>query len=463
MKIYRKIFSFFLVFALLSTWTATVFATDGDGTVSFNDVPIHTVNATAAMLIELTSGEILVEQNADGLIYPASLTKIMTCMLALENGKLSDEITVSQTAIDNIDPSGSSAGLLVGEILTLEELLYCVMISSANEACDVVAEYVAGTTDDFVDLMNRRAQELGCTSTSFANTHGLHDENHYTTARDLSIIAQAALEIPMFQTICHTTEYTVPSTNLSGPRELLTTNYLTSTATNSGYYYELAQGVKTGFTTPAGRCLISTADNGSIELLSIVCGAETVVLDSGDLLLENFTETKALFEYGFEHFTYAPVLDGLYPIAQVDVLYSNGAPVSVLAPAESISALLPSSFDPSLVENDVTLSSPNGIEAPVEKGEVLGTVTVVYDGTDLGTTDLIAITDIGRSEIKSQVESTKVAVENYWLPILLGLLVLSIAVVIGLLILRRHIIVSRRKKQRERERQVLQFPQDSQD
>ena len=411
--------------------------------------PAYTVRAKSAMLIELNTDQILLEQDADKQVYPASLTKIMTCLLTLEHGNLSDVVTVSESALENLSIYGSTAGLQVGEQLTVEELLYCMMLSSANEACNVAAEYIAGSVDAFVDMMNEEAAALGCTGTHFANPHGLHDENHYTTARDLSLITKEALKNETFRTITSTVTHEVPATNLSGPRTLTTTNLLETPGTQ--YYYEYAAGVKTGFTTPAGLCLISTADNGKLKLLSVVCGAEAVQLDNGEQVNENFTETKALFEYGFSNFAYAKVLDTL-PIAETKVLMSAGPEVSLLAPTEELTALLPADYDEANITQNVTLAYPDGVEAPIKKGQVLGTVTVSYEDRELGTVDLAAITDVARSEIVATATTAKSFLgENWW-----KLLIALLAILLGIYLIAVSVGRSRRRKRRQQQRKRQQ-------
>ena len=185
------------------------------------------VAAKAALLVDLNTGRTVYEQDADERIYPASLTKIMTCLLALENGNLSDVVTVSASALEDLDIDSSVAGLQVGEQMTLENLLYCMMVVSGNDACNVIAEHIAGSITDFVRMMNQRAYELGCLNTHFSNPHGLHDENHYTTARDLSIITQAALKSENFRQIVDTYEYQLPDDNVrQNIPKLKTTNML---------------------------------------------------------------------------------------------------------------------------------------------------------------------------------------------------------------------------------------------
>ncbi len=445
---------------LVSLLAPSAAAAAADGTADTSGAaPSHTVQATAAMLVELSNGQSLLEQNADVQVYPASMTKIMTCMLTLEHGNLTDVVTVSETALQNLDIAGSTAGLLAGEQLTVEELLYCMMLSSANEACNVAAEYVAGSVEAFVAMMNEEAAALGCTNTHFANTHGLHDENHYTTARDLVLIATEALKNETFRTITSTVTHTVPATNLSEERELFTTNLLETP--NTQYYYEYAAGVKTGFTTPAGRCLISTAQrpDSDLHLLSVVCGASDVELEDGSIETQSFTETRDLFEWGFDNFAFATVLEA-NPVTEVPVFMSAGSDAAVVAASEAITAVMPIGYDEAQVELDIQLTSPQGVQAPVYEGDVLGTVTVRYQGTDLGTVQLVAITDTLRSELAASAATTgSFIADHFWL--LLGLAVVLLFV---LYLVINNVRRARRRKrrrlerERRRNRQIIDFP-----
>jgi len=400
----------------------------------------------AAMLIELNSGTVLYALDMHEQNFPASLTKIMTCLLALEHGNLNEVLTVSDTALQNLHESGSTADLQVGEQMTLENLLYCTMVSSANEACNVIAEYISGSVEAFVELMNQTAAELGCLGTHFANPHGLHDENHYTTAYDLSLIARKALENSTFRKITGTAEYTVPATNLSAERKLTTTNKLILNSSSSGYYYSKASGIKTGFTTPAGRCLISTADNGNIQLLSILLGAETLEDENGNWVQRSFPETINLFEYGFDHFQTATVMSTLYPVAEVTVNQSAGAQTVALAPTTEVRTLIDRDYDPNAVTLDIHLPSAT-VDAPVEAGQVLGSVTVLYNNMILGESDLAAITTVSRSEITHRAENTKNYVEHNWWKWLLGiLLTVIVLIVIYIFVMQLYHRQMRKKK-----------------
>lgn len=392
----------------------------------------YSVAAKGAVLLELNSNTVIFSYNADERLYPASLTKVMTCMLALDYGKLDDTVTVSESAMQGLHEDGSSAGLVPGEQLSLRNLLYCIMLSSANEACNVVAEYICGDVSSFVELMNRKAAAIGCKGTHFANPHGLHDDNHYTTANDLCLIVRKALENPTFYDIATTTTYTVPATNMSKERYLVTTNMLTSRDTVSDYYYPNARGIKTGFTTPAGRCLISTADDGNLRLLSVLLGAETEVLEDGNVWYHSFSETKNLFEYGFNSFDYAEVLTNLENLDQVPVHNAEGRDTVVIKPTGNVEALLPKEYDKSLITSEYELSSGKDyLEAPLEAGEQVGTVRVYYDGDYVGETSVETLTAVKKSAIKEGAANAKSFFEDYWwIVVLLGILILLLVAVL---------------------------------
>ena len=411
----------------------------------------------AAMLIELTSGQTLFGMDLYEQNYPASLTKIMTCWLALEYGNLDDILTVSETALQNLHESASTAGLQAGEQMRLEDMLYCMMLQSANESCNVVAEYISGSIEAFVELMNQTAQELGCVGTHFANPHGLHDENHYTTAYDLSLIVRKALENDMFRKITTTAEYTVPATNLSEARKLTTTNRLMLNTASSGFYYSKAAGIKTGFTTPAQCCLISTADDGNMQLLAIILGAPLQWNeDTGDYVYRNFPEAINLFEYGFEHYRISTVMSTLYPVAEVTVNQSAGAQTVALAPTTAVRTLIDADYDPDEIILEIDLPSKS-VDAPVEAGQVLGSVTVVYHNMILGTSDLAAITSVSRSEITHKAENTKAFVENNWWKWLLGILLAAIILLVVYVILMQFYRREMRKRKIAARRRALEL------
>lgn len=408
--------------------------------------------AGAAALIEINTGTLIYGKDIDKKIYPASLTKIMTCMLALEYGDLDDVLTVSATALENLSEYGSTAGLVEGEQLSLRELLYCIMVSSANEGCNVIAEHISGSVDKFVELMNQTAAALGMTGTHYKNTHGLHDEEHYTTVRDLSVVARWAWSHDSFREFATATTHVVPATNKSEERNLHTTNYLTSNSYVTKYYYSKAQGIKTGFTTPAGGCLISTADEGSISVMTIVTGCSTDYDENGEVVDTRFVETRRMMEYALEHFSHVQVLSDTVMVDMPSVRYAKGRGNVVVRAAENVSVLLPDTVDTSKI---IQVASYDGeLVAPLEAGQRVGTVSAIYEGEVIATCDLVTITAVERSEAAYQAEQTQQAVEKttnkllrHWyftFPVLI-LLVLA-----GVILIIRGVNIRRAKKRRAR-------------
>lgn len=394
------------------------------------------VKATAALLVDLNGDVVLYEKNAGERRYPASITKVMTALLVLEavdSGKLSltQEITASETALMNLDSYGSSADIKPGEIMTVKDLLYCMLLVSANESCNILAEAVDGSVDAFVAHMNRRAEELGCEDTHFTNTHGLHNPDHYTTAWDIYLLAREAIKNDTLMALCNTLSYDVPATNMSESRELHTTNSLISNWKILGYLYEGASGIKTGTTDEAGHCLVSSASRQGRTMICVVLGCE----GSGDTV-ESFSETARLYDYGFDNFSLRTVLREDDLIQEVPVSLSKENSAVVVHPAQDTMAILPNDVNPEDLERTVTLRSETAM-APITAGDVLGEITLSYEGRACATVDLLAQYDVTASRfltVKYHViqffHKTVVQV------ILIVLAVLVIALIVWLKVLR---------------------------
>ena len=357
-------------------------------------VEMPQVNAKAALLMDYESGRVLYGLNEKDTEYPASITKVMTALLTLEavdQGVLTlDQPVTAPSLVNDMDPTGSSADIKEGEVLTVEQLLYCMMLVSANEAACILAETVSGSQDAFVALMNQRAQELGCTGTHFVNPNGLHDPNHYSTAWDIYLITREAMKNETFMKICGTAAYVVPATNKSEERELYTTNSLISNWRIMGYQYDGADGIKTGSTSDAGHCLISSAQEGELHFVSVVMGAERIEENGvGNLL--NFSETSHLFDYGFKNFAYRTILEDKEIIQEVPVSLSKTDYVTV-HPANNVESLFPRDLDPA--ELDRVISLPEAVEAPITAGDKLGTMELRDGDTVYASVDLLASSDV---------------------------------------------------------------------
>ncbi|HPE15420.1 MAG TPA: D-alanyl-D-alanine carboxypeptidase family protein [Oscillospiraceae bacterium] len=395
------------------------------------------VNAKSALLVCYNRDLVLYEQNADERAYPASLTKIMTALLtfeAIDRGELSlDEMVSGSGNIWNgLSIYGSTQNIKAGEEMCVEDLLYCMLVASANEACNVLAENISGSEEAFVALMNQRAAELGCEDTHFANAHGLHDDDHYTTARDLYRITREAMKYPKFLEICSATDHTVPATNLSGERYFYTTNYLLSAKRIPGYTYSKAIGLKTGHTDEAGPCLIAAAKDGDTVMVSVVLDAPNVTQSDGTLLRQSFSESKRLLEYGFSAFSERTVLKSTDLLGEIPVSLSREATSVVYQPAEDLTAFLPSDLDLATLEKQVVLDAET-VEAPVAEGQKLGTVTILRDGTPLASTDVVAVRAVSRSQLLYILARIRAVFSL--LPVRLGLGVLAVLIVV--LVVRR--------------------------
>ena len=379
MKI-RRILSVFLLTVLMVSLMLTPQA---------YALPALEIKAKAAVLVDADEGRIIFGQNEQEREYPASITKVMTALLTLEAvdaGKLSlDQPITASAVVNDQDPEGSSAGIEEGEVLTVEQLLYCLLLVSANEAADILAETVSGSREAFVELMNQRAQELGCTGTHFANTNGLHDVNHYTTAYDIYLFFREAMKHETFMTITGSVAYEVPATNKSEARELHTTNC-----------------GKTGSTPEAGYCLVSSCLRDGKRLVAVVLGAE-----GEGTHIESFSESARLYDYGYDNFSKQLVVS-TEDVFRQPVALSKETDCVMLYPAENAEAFLPSDVTKDQLEQTVTLKNEVA-DAPITRGQEMGTLTISYNGQVCVTVPLLAQADVSASRFLV----AKAAVEEF--------------------------------------------------
>ncbi len=435
----NRIVSFFLTLTLAVGLLAPFSAAGA------TSVDQYHVDAKAAIVVDTAYGEILYEQNAHEKLYPASITKVMTALLtieAVENGDLTldQPITASNIVNDRMISGASTQNIKEGEVMPLRDVLACALIPSANEACNILAETVAGSLSAFVELMNSRAAELGCENTNFVNPHGLHNDNHYTTAWDIYLISNEAMKYPLFREMVTSKNYTVPATNITKERILHDTNALISNFNRTGYLYEYATGIKTGYTPEAGYCLASAATKGDRSLIAVVLGCERTPGTSGSEGFTYFTESKNLLEFGFNNFSRRTIIDGTDPLLTVPVTLSEEADKVVAEPNGSIEATIPNDWD--LADFDFeTESFQESVPAPVEKGQVLGKVTVSYRDKVYGTLDLVAVADVERSELLYRLDQIERFFGQLWVKIALLALILLI-----LILVFRFMVFGKRRK-----------------
>ena len=251
------------------------------------------ISSTAAIVMETSTNTVLYSKNADQALYPASAVKVMTCLMALENSSLDDQVTMTATGVSGVTDGGANISAQLDEVFTMEQCLYAIMVASANDIALQVAEHISGSVEDFAAAMNTRAQELGCTNTVFTNPTGLPDENQHTTAHDMALIMEAAMANDTFRTIAQTTSYTIPATNVSGGDRVLTNNF-TMINSSSNSYYEPCIGGKEGYTEASGSTLVCEASKNNMKLVCVVLNGASGVTDD---------EAIALLNYGFDNFT----------------------------------------------------------------------------------------------------------------------------------------------------------------
>lgn len=378
-----KFLPIFLLLALLLTLTPLSAPAAAAGAPA--------VSAPNALVLDALSGAALWEKAADRRVYPASTTKIMTALLAVEaveRGEIDIDapVTAPAAAMEGLIAEGSTAGIQVGEVLTLRQLLYCTMVASANEAANILACRLAGNPATFAEWMNARAAALGCTGTHFVNAHGLPDDDHYTTPRDMGAIALEATRHPLFAEVCGTADIEIPATNLSGARTLHNSNALLSRNSmyGSGYVYAGACGVKTGHTSAAGYCLVSAAERGGAPVIALVFGC-----DSADAC---FRDSAALFDWTWKNYTCHDIAAASECVGTVPVREGVTVDYVDLCPVEDFRLLLPNGTDPGSFTRQITVfgaDSGGMLTGPLPSGTVLGRMELLAGGVDYGGVDLV--------------------------------------------------------------------------
>ena len=361
--------------------------------------------AEAVLLADLDSGEILYEKNIYDRRSPASLTKIMTCLLAIEaldagQCTMDDMVTAADDCLTGLSGDSSTAGITPGETMSFKDLFYCAMIHSANEACNVLGTYISGSISAFVSRMNERALELGCTDTHFLDPNGLSNEGHYTTAYDLYLITKEALKHPEFMTACNAVYYDTQPTNKSDSRSMYNSNALITTGSVYGdsYLYEGAAGVKTGYTRAAGYCLVSTAQRNDINAIAIVmgCMGQLNSGDNWDGKFYNFVSSINLYDWLFDNFSYRTILDPAAFGVKVHIEYAEGDGIFTLHPTDDVTVLLPNDVTEDMIHTEVTVFEDR-LKAPIKAGTQLGEVRVSVDGKEYGSLKLVNSIDIDMS------------------------------------------------------------------
>lgn len=382
MKLARFIFCLMIVTSLLLININAAYASS-----NLNGKPYPETNGKAVILMDFNSGRVLYERNSNQPLPPASLTKIMTGLLAVENGNLDKKVIISEYAAGIPE---CTVYLEPNEVLTRMELLYAAMLPSANDASTALAESIAGSETSFINKMNRRANELGLKNTHFLNPHGLEAKGHYSSAYDLALITKEALKYPLFKDVVSTKRAVIPwESREDEDRILLNQNRLLSR-------YEGAIGIKTGYTKQAGNCVVGAAQRGSTTLIAVSMNSPTV-----------YDDLQQMLDYGFEN--YKTVTVGSFEEISGEVKVLEGeSPTIKVEPADSLKIAV---SDEEALYLTYLVDLEGTANAPIAKGDVLGTCKLYIKGNHIHSVDMIASQsiDIKHSVIKSLVSSSKIS------------------------------------------------------
>ncbi len=407
------------------------------------------VNSEAVYLVSYDSGTVLYQKNADKKMYPASLTKIMTAIIAIENcSDLETVVTAPSYIFDDLfQLNVSNADIRHGEEIRMIDLLYALMLRSACEGASIIADYVGGgSIDNFVQMMNEKAKALGCTNTNFTNPHGLHDDNQYTTAADMYKITKYALDnLPIFKEIACSNSYVMPATNKhSSERTIYHTNTMMDERRAGKYYYAPIKGIKTGTTDESGRNLVSMASQDAYTYILVTMGAP-MYYDNGDTISDNlsFIDAKQLYQWAFDKWSIQPVVKPTSPEGEVKVRLAKDKDVVQVFPEKEIQKLLRKDIDISSLQKIKTLEE--SVDAPVKKGDVLGSMEVKLADETLATVNLVAGEDLDRSIWLFILDCIKKVFTSIWFKLAVVIIIILIALYIAY-----TVMYNKRKRRRKR-------------
>ena len=404
----RRIIAFSLAFTMLFCITASRF-----GAAAYDLPQPPMLTSKNIVLQNLETSAVVYEKNSTERIFPASTVKIMTAIVAMEHiTDLDEQVTASAEAVANV--SGNNIGIVEGETFAVRDLLYALIIGGANDAAYILAEYVSGTIPDFVQQMNYKAEEIGCMNTYYTNPTGLHNDNQYTTAADTARICMYAYNTNMFLEISSTTKYTIAKTNLNeGNRAIFNRNHFVSQAAESRYFYRYARGMNAGSTLEAGYSLCTVAEQKGLSYLAIIMGGNSETIDD-IITINTFQDAKYLFNWIFDSYQFQKVLDKKDIIEEVSVDLAVKNNFVLLAPETHIEALIPVGIDR---KTDLTRSytiTSERIVAPIKKGQVLGEITISFEGKILGQTNLVSQASVERSNILYFLDLVKQTMSERW-------------------------------------------------
>ncbi|WIV10625.1 D-alanyl-D-alanine carboxypeptidase family protein [Proteiniborus sp. MB09-C3] len=420
----KKFIVFFMLLFLVFNFEKYVFADEPD------------ISAEAAILIDADTGKILFEKNIHEKMFPASTTKMLTAIIAIEKGNLDQKVTVDKETPYEI--AGSHIALEPDEIVTMKDLIYATLIESANDAAAVIGKQISGSTEEFAKLMNSKAKEIGTKNSNFVNANGLHDDNHFTTAYDLAMIAKYAMKNDFFKSIVSSYTYTIEPTNKkSVSRPLKSSNKLiygtekiNVNGSNVAIKYDGANGIKTGYTPEAQSCLVSSAERNGQKLISVV------LKTNGNNV---FIDTHKLLNYGFDSFSSVKLAFKNEFIDNINVENGDKEIVTGIV-GNDLFSLVPKGRE-SEIKRKIVL--PEKISAPISKGQVIGKIELELDGKVIETGNIVSAMEVnqkGALEVVS-INSKDSIFKKWWVWLIILLLGWRISVEVK----RRRIRKNRRQ------------------
>ena len=419
MKTVKKLCRCLLILIIIqSTFFSLIsFASTKDDLIKLNS----SMKAEAAIIMEPSTGKVIYSKNSNKIMYPASITKILTAIITIEKCQLTEMATASEYAITSIPSGYTDANIQVSETLSVEDLLYALMLSSANEAAVILAEHISGSVAEFAKIMNDKAKEIGCTSSNFVNPNGLHSKEHYSTAYDLALITRYAMKNETFRKIVSTVSYTLPATKVYPYKTRTCTNsnklIIVNKKTNgNNYYRDYVTGVKTGYTSPAGNCLVASGNKNGLEFITVVLGEKAKEV--------RYTDSINMFDFAYNNYSFKKILSKNNSVTTAEIPGATDETKNLKLLASSEINVL-TSFDNSLVPSP-KIELDESIKAPVKKGDVVGKITYTI-GEDSYSSNLIAANDVEQKTITNS--------NTLWVIILVIAIILL--VITGILINRK--------------------------
>ena len=444
----NRIFTYILVIIMLFSFVPA-YAEPGDATEKVNTEETSTNTLTAmsphVLLMDMKTGTVIYSKSSGEKVYPANLTNIMTALIVLENCNLEELVTASESAISNVPAGDNKMGIVKDERLSIRQLLYGMLLSSASDATNLLAEKASGSIDEFVVKMNEKAKELGMENTNFTNPTGAHDERHYTTAEDMAVLVRKAMENETFREIVKCQSYSIPATEKNPTaRKVTNRNHLVSNLLRNDYYYKYATGVKTGYNSVAKSCIAASAEKNGMSLLALVFEAETV-----DNIAQSFADCRNMFDFVFDNYSLHTIVKEGEIISQTDIINTRRDKKLILKAEHIVAIARPK--DSEAMEITFKDYLKKKVSAPVKKDQVIGEREYFVNGVSIGFVNLLAEKNYNLDPVTFAVNKMIAFATSPWLFV-------AIAVVIFLFIMserrRRRILRKKRsdaRKQRNRE------------